>query len=133
MQQQHSEETRPDTGGMTPPSAEETCFLTTYERSGGAHEVEMRYAQLGNTLYMLSTNGGEAEWVQNLLRNPEASLRMGSQKRAGMGRIVTNGAEEEHARQMLARKYEGWSDDQEMSDWARTALPVAIDMGTTWH
>jgi deazaflavin-dependent oxidoreductase (nitroreductase family) len=135
---QHIEETRPDDmSEMTPEASEaeaaETCFLTTYGRDGSAHEVEMRYAQLGNTLYMLSTEGGEAEWLQNLLRNPEASLRIGTRKRAGMGRVITNGAEQEQARQHLARQYEGWSENQEMSDWARTALPVAIDMGATWH
>src|SRR5215469_5600826 len=113
---QHFEETRPDMSGITAQAMEDICFLTTYGQDGGAHEVEMRYDQLGNTIYMLSTEGGRAEWVRNLLRNPEASLRMGTRKRAGMGRIITNGAEEERARRMLARKYESWSDEQELSE-----------------
>lgn len=128
---QHIEATQPDTNGMIPEAPEETCFLTTYGQDGAAHEVEMRYTQLGNTLYMLSTEGGNAEWVKNLLRNPEASLRMGTRKRAGMGRIITNTAEEEQTRRMLARKYEGGNEQQELSDWARTSLPVAIDMGAS--
>ena len=128
---QHIEETHSDMSGMIPESSEDICFLTTYGQDGAAHEVEMRYAQLGNTLYMLSTEGGNAEWVKNLLRNPEASLRMGTRKRAGMGRVITNVAEEEQTRRMLARKYEGWTEKQELSDWARMSLPVAIDMGAT--
>lgn len=129
--QQHIEEARPNTSEMIPEAPEETCFLTTYGQDGSAHEVEMRYDQVGDTLYMLSTEGGKAEWVKNLLRNPEASLRMATRKRAGMGRVITNAAEEEQARQMLASKYEGWSEMQEMSDWARRSLPVAIDMSAT--
>ncbi|MGH2514423.1 MAG: nitroreductase/quinone reductase family protein [Ktedonobacterales bacterium] len=126
--QQHIEETRPDMSEGISAAVEDICYLTTYGRNGGAHEVEMRFAQLGSTLYLLSTEGGEAEWVQNLLRNPEASLRIGSRKRAGMGRVITNSREDDQARRLLARKYEGWDDGQEMSEWARTALPVAIDL-----
>ncbi|HLZ24268.1 MAG TPA: nitroreductase/quinone reductase family protein [Ktedonobacterales bacterium] len=129
--QQHIEETHPDMSAILPAEPEETCFLTTYGRNGGAHEVEMRYAQLGNTLYMLSTEGGDAEWVRNLLHNPEASLRIGTEKRAGMGRVVTNAAEDGQVRRMLARKYEGWRERRKLSDWALSALPVAIDMTAT--
>lgn len=131
--QQNIEATRSDMSEGMPAEADDICYLTTYGRNGGAHEVEMRYAQLGSTLYLLSTEGGEAEWVQNLLRNPETSLRMGSRKRAGMGRVITNGREDDQARRLLARKYEGWDEGQEMSEWARSALPVAIDMSGPMH
>jgi F420H(2)-dependent quinone reductase len=59
---------------------ERTCSLTTFGRKNGrAHDVEMRYAMRGDTMYLLSDEGGEAEWVQNLIKNPEVSVRMDNQ------------------------------------------------------
>lgn len=129
MQQQPIEETgHHRMSEMASAPGEETCFLTTYGRDGGAHEIEMRYAQHDDVLYMLATKGGATEWVQNLLRNPEASLRMGAQKRAGMGRVITSGDEDEQARRLLAEKYRHWHEGQEVDQWAGTALPIAIDL-----
>lgn len=129
MQHQPIEETRRQgTSEIMPAPGEETCLLTTYGRDGGAHEIEMRYAQHDDVLYMLATKGGAAEWVQNLLRNPEASLRMGSHKRAGMGRVITSGDEDEQARRLLAEKYRRWHESEDVDQWAATALPIAIDL-----
>lgn len=105
------------------------CTLTTYDRdSGMAHDVEMRFALQGGRIYMLSDEGGDAHWVQNLLRNPEVSVRIGSETVAGMGRAIADGPEAETARHLLAAKYEGWRDGQPLGDWAQNALPVAIDL-----
>jgi hypothetical protein len=32
------------------------------------------------------------------------------------------------ARHLLAGKYQGWKEGKKLSDWARTALPVALDL-----
>jgi hypothetical protein len=41
---------------------------------------------------------------------------------------VTDEKEEKLARHLLAEKYQGWKQGQSLSAWARTALPVAIDL-----
>ena len=42
--------------------------------------------------------------------------------------LVEDPAEEATARLLLARKYHEMEDEQTLSEWARTALPVAIDL-----
>ncbi|HKV85472.1 MAG TPA: hypothetical protein VJN88_13010, partial [Ktedonobacterales bacterium] len=59
--------------------------------------------------------------------------RMSSETISGMGRVVTSHSEDEQARQLLAEKYDGWRDGDELSQWARTALPVAIEHAPRIH
>ncbi len=107
---------------------ERTCRLTTFSHNDGrAHDVEMRYVMHGDTMYLLSDAGGEAEWVQNLIKNPEVSVRMDDQTFSGMGRVVTNPNEDAMARRLLAAEYEGWHEGQPLSEWESSALPVAVD------
>jgi hypothetical protein len=35
------------------------------------------------------------------------------------------------ARHMLAEKYQGWKEGQELSEWGRTALVVGIDLDSS--
>jgi deazaflavin-dependent oxidoreductase (nitroreductase family) len=129
MASQQMNETTEQARDLASLAGQDRVLLTTYSyRDGMAQEVPMRFALQGNTIYVLSEEGGEATWVQNLLRNPEASLSIGTQKRAGMGRVLTGDEEAERARRLLAEKYEGWHAGEELSDWARTGLPVAIDL-----
>lgn len=111
-------------------AGEENCSLTTYGRTTGTpHEIEIWFAAHDDTLYFLSGGGDAADWVQNLIKNPEASVRIDGEKFAGMGRIVTSATEEEDlARRLLAAKYERWQPGKPMSSWARTSLPVAVDL-----
>jgi hypothetical protein len=46
------------------------------------------------------------------------------------GRAVeVTGADDALARELLAAKYQGWRAGAPLSGWARTALPVAVDLG----
>ncbi|HEX6121672.1 MAG TPA: nitroreductase family deazaflavin-dependent oxidoreductase [Ktedonobacterales bacterium] len=110
-------------------AGEDACLLTTYDRDSGlVHEVPMRYAVQGGNVYMLSDAGGDAEWVKNLVINPEVSIRIGSDTVAGMARVIVNNAAEERlARHLLAAKYEGWREGEPLSPWASDALPVVIE------
>ncbi|HEX9412399.1 MAG TPA: nitroreductase family deazaflavin-dependent oxidoreductase [Ktedonobacterales bacterium] len=105
------------------------CYLTTTGRvTGRPHTIEIWFASHGSTLYMLSGGGDRSDWVKNLRKRPEVTVRIDGQTFAGSARIV--GEEWEHvlARHALATKYQSWSEGQPLSDWGRTALPVAIDV-----
>lgn len=108
----------------------QTCLLTTFNRTDGrSHDVEMRFALEGDRLFLLSDEGGDAHWVQNLLSNPEVSVRIGGITYAGMGRVIVNDAQlEQHCRQLLDNKYEGGRDEKYLSPWAQDALPILVEL-----
>jgi hypothetical protein len=60
--------------------------------------------------------------------NPSVVVRIGNRTFAGVARFVLDALEETQARHMLATKYQGWREGRKLSGWARTALPVAIDL-----
>jgi deazaflavin-dependent oxidoreductase (nitroreductase family) len=106
------------------------CYLTTTGRiTGQPHMIEIWFALNGPTLYMLSGNGPRhrADWVRNLTKTPAVTVRIGDREFAGIGRVVEDGEEDGLARRLLLEKYEPtYSGD--LSEWGRTALPVAVDL-----
>lgn len=110
-------------------SAEDYCYLTTTGRvSGRPHEVEIWFGTQNNTLYLLSGGGTQSDWVKNLLKNPVVTVRIARRSFTGTARIVKDAGEEHRARYLLAEKYQEWEEGKRLSEWARTALPVAIDL-----
>ncbi len=110
-------------------AGEEYCYLTTTGRlSGRPHEIEIWFGIQNNILYLLSGGGDKSDWVKNLLKNPSVRVRIADRVFAGTARLVQDQAEEAMARLLLARKYHEMEDEQTLSEWARTALPVAIDV-----
>ena len=108
---------------------EEYCYLTTMGRvSGRPHEIEIWFGLRNLTLYLLSGGGEKSDWVKNLLKNPSVTVRIGKRVFAGTARLVKDPDEESLARLLLAKKYHEMEDEQTLSEWARTALPVAIDL-----
>lgn len=128
MAQRHDEIT--EQGGMTVPSTGRTCILTTYSRQDGRpQDTEMRYAIHDGNIYLLATEGGDAQWVQNLLANPEVSARVGTQTVGGMARVLVNDSSQDQlARELLAEKYDSWHAGQPLSEWVSQALPVVIEV-----
>jgi deazaflavin-dependent oxidoreductase (nitroreductase family) len=112
-------------------ASESYCYLTTTGRvSGEPREIEIWFGLDGQTLYMLSGGVERSDWVKNLIREPEVRVRLGERSFRGRARIVSDGDGEEdaRARRLLLEKYSaGYSGD--LSDWGRTALPVAVDLG----
>ncbi len=104
------------------------CYLTTTGRvTGRAHEIEMWFGTGpgGRTLYMLA--GSErSDWVENLRRNPEVTVRIADESFEGRARVVRDPEEEELARELLVEKYE--RSPGSLANWGRTALPVAVDL-----
>jgi deazaflavin-dependent oxidoreductase (nitroreductase family) len=111
-------------------AGEAFCYLTTTGRvSGRPHTIEIWFALNGSTLYMLSGNGPHrrADWVRNLMKTPDVTVRIGDREFSGSARVIEGGEEDALARRLLLEKYEPtYSGD--LSDWGRTALPVAVDL-----
>ena len=108
---------------------EEYCYLTTTGRkSGNPHEIEIWFGIQGSSLYLLSGGGGDSDWVRNLRVNPNVTVRIAKYNFTGAARIGNEEKEELMARHMLAGKYQSWKKGRKMSDWAETALVVAIDL-----
>jgi deazaflavin-dependent oxidoreductase (nitroreductase family) len=108
---------------------EEYCYLTTTGRvSGRPHEIEIWFGLRDQTLYLLSGGGTQSDWVKNLRKHPSVSVRVGQYMFAGRARLVREAEEDRAARLLVARKYQEMDDEETPDEWARTALPVAIDL-----
>jgi len=105
---------------------EDYCYLTTTgRRSSRPHTIEIWFALDGDTLYMLAGGAERADWVRNLRRAPAVTLRIGDVTFAGRARVVERGDEDARAREIVVAKYRPrYRGD--LSDWGRTALPVAV-------
>lgn len=112
-------------------SGEEYCYLTTTGRiTGRPHEIEIWFGLQGSTLYLLSGGMEKSDWVKNLLKNPSVTVRITKHIFTGSARLVRAEEEDTAARYMLAEKYQEWEEGRTLSNWARTALPVAIDLSS---
>jgi deazaflavin-dependent oxidoreductase (nitroreductase family) len=110
---------------------EDFCYLTTTGRATGRpHEIEIWFSLVPETeiLYMLSGGGDRSDWVRNLRRNPEVTVRIAAEELSGHAREARDAEEDELARRLLVEKYE--SSPGRLANWRRTALPVAVDLST---
>jgi len=104
-------------------------LTTTGRRTGKVHTIEIWFALHDGRIYMLSGGGDRADWVKNLTKTPRVRLRIGTQATSANARILRAGTkEDELARQLLDGKYQGWREGKRLSGWARSALPVAIEI-----
>jgi deazaflavin-dependent oxidoreductase (nitroreductase family) len=110
-------------------AGEEYCYLTTRGRlSGRPHEIEIWFVIRDGTLYLLSGGGNGSDWVKNLIKHPSVTVRIANYTFSGIARIVSNAKEDALSRPLLAAKYQGWSAGHPLSDWAHTALLVALEI-----
>ena len=113
----------PDMGVL---ANEDFCYLTTTGRTTGRpHEIEIWFSIDGTALYMLS-GSDRSDWVKNLRKTPEVTVRIADRTFEGRARVVGPGREDELARRLLVEKYE--STPGSLSNWRRSALPVAVDL-----
>jgi len=109
-------------------SAEDYCYLTTIGRvSGRPHEIEIWFGAQDNTIYLLS-GSQKSDWVKNLLKDPAVRVRIATHNFTGTARVVADKEEELLARYLVAEKYQEWEEGRTLSQWARTALVVGIDL-----
>ena len=109
-------------------AGEDFCYITTTGRvTGHPHKIEIWFGMNGSTIYMLAGGGLRSDWPQNIARHPQVQVRIGDREFEGRGRIVDDPQEDALARRLLPEKYQaGYGED--LSEWAREALPVAIDL-----
>jgi len=112
-------------------AGEDFCYLTTTGRvTGRLHKIEIWFGARGNSLSLLSGGGRESDWVKNLLKKPEVTVRIAKTIFSATARLVADPEEETAARYMLAEKYQEWEQERTLSEWARTALVVGIDLNS---
>ena len=104
------------------------CYLTTTGRvTGQPRIIEIWFATHQQTLYLLAGSKEDAGWVKNLKRTPEVTVRIGKRHFNGRARVVADQSEDALARRLVVGKYQS-RDSDDLSDWGRTALPVAVDV-----
>lgn len=109
-------------------AGEEYCYLTTTGRvSGRPHEIEIWFGAKGSRIYLMAGNH-RSDWVLNALKNPQVTVRIAKQLFNGTARLVEDAQEEMSARYLLAEKYQEWENGRTLSEWARTALVLGIDL-----
>ena len=109
-------------------ASEDFCYLTTTGRvTGKPHTIEIWYGARGNSVYLMAGDH-KSDWVKNLRKDPNVSVRIGKQHFPGTARLVTDEQEEMTARHMLADKYNERESDGSLDEWARTALVVGVDL-----
>ncbi len=107
------------------------CHLQTIGRtSGKPRTIEIWFATDGERLYLLSGGGERAHWVRNLQRQPRVRVRVAGHTFAAMARVVDDPDRDMLARQLLAKKYQGWQPGAPLSSWAASSLPVEIEIHT---
>jgi deazaflavin-dependent oxidoreductase (nitroreductase family) len=113
---------------LTGLAEESFCYVTTTGRvTGREHTIEIWFALHDRTLYLLSGGGDRSDWVRNLRRASEVSVRLGDVRLAGRARVVTDPQEDELARRLVYEKYRR-SYGGDLIGWRRSALPVAVDL-----
>jgi deazaflavin-dependent oxidoreductase (nitroreductase family) len=112
-------------------AGEDFCYLTTTGRvSGRPHEIEIWFSLVpeSRTLYMLSGGRDSSDWVRNLRRDPEVTVRIAGEEFAGHAREARDAEEDELARRLLVEKYE--SNPGRLENWRRSALSVVVELSS---
>jgi deazaflavin-dependent oxidoreductase (nitroreductase family) len=105
------------------------CYLTTVgRRTGRPHTIEIWFAAVGRTLYLLAGGRDRADWVRNLRAAPAVEVRIAAQQYQAVARVLEAGTEEDRlARRLLLAKYQS-PGAHDLERWGETALAVAVDL-----
>ena len=103
-------------------------MTTTGRVTGKPHEIEIWFGYHDGSLYLMSGGGRRSDWVRNMLADPAVAVRVGDAEFPATARVVEDAAEERRARELITGRYQGWHQGQEMSEWGRTALVMALDL-----
>jgi deazaflavin-dependent oxidoreductase (nitroreductase family) len=106
-------------------AGEQFAYLTTIgRRTGAPHRIEIWFALADGRIYLLSGGRDRSDWVRNLEANPAVTVELGTEKFAGVARVIQPGTpEDRRARELLVSKYRQGND---LDEWGGTSLPVVI-------
>jgi deazaflavin-dependent oxidoreductase (nitroreductase family) len=115
-------------------AGDDVCDLTTTgRRSGTAHEVEIWFGVIDETLYLISGNGPGADWYRNALAEPRVSVRLAGRILEGRARDVTDPGERRRVGELMGAKYP-WDGDASIGltfdAWCFTVPALAVDRWT---
>jgi hypothetical protein len=108
----------------------EYCYLTTTgRRSGEPHTVEIWFGVLGVQLCLIGGHS-DTDWLANLRRRADVSVRIGLETRLGQAVVVSDPLGRQAIGALLAAKYELLLEPPDVADtagsWAYGATAVAI-------
>jgi deazaflavin-dependent oxidoreductase (nitroreductase family) len=109
----------------------ECCYLTTTgRRSGKPHEIEIWFGVTDSTLYLISGGGLASDWYQNLVADPNVTVRIQDETRAGRARLVSNEDERRRVGDAMGAKYV-WEGDPTIDltypAWCYDVPAVAVE------
>lgn len=108
---------------------EDFCYVTTTgRRTGKPHEIEIWFVAEGRTAYLMSGGADASDWVRNMRRDPSVTVRIRDETLPAHARFDMDAEDEARIRGAMADKYAEREGDGSLSEWARTALPVALDL-----
>lgn len=109
-------------------AGEPFCYVTTVgRRTHKEHTIEIWFGLADGSFYLLSEGRDRADWVRNMKAEPNVTVKMKDVTFPARARVVEDVDEQNRARRILAAKYQDWSEGTPMSDWAETALVIALD------
>ncbi|GMQ99053.1 MAG: hypothetical protein BMS9Abin17_1599 [Acidimicrobiia bacterium] len=104
------------------------AYLTTSGRvTGQPHRVEIWFVIVDGFLWVNSGGGRRSDWVKNLIGDPRVVVEVGNDCWSGTGTLRDDLAEHP-ARKRLAARYQGWSEDQPLSQWATESLLIRFEV-----
>jgi deazaflavin-dependent oxidoreductase (nitroreductase family) len=108
-------------------ASEQNAYLTTTgRRTRQPHRIEIWFAAQEGRIYLLAGGRERSDWVRNLQAHARVTVELGDETYAGVARVVRAGTDEDRrARGLLVAKYR--TNDDDLTEWGRTALPIAIE------
>ena len=98
----------------------------TGRHSGRTYRTVVWAFPVHGDLVVALTYGPAADWVRNVKATARVTVELGDETRVGAAHVLEPGtADDALARALLLAKYATREDD--LAEWGRTALPVAIE------
>ena len=108
-------------------ASEQYCYVTTTGRTTGTpRQIEIWFALLGGSAYLLAGGGDRAHWVRNLREDARLVVRIGDRALGARARELEPGPESDAARRALFAKYS--ASGRDLSRWRDQGLLVALDL-----
>ena len=94
-------------------SSEQYAYVTTTGRKSGLpRRIEIWFVEADGFVYILAEHGLQAQWVMNILANPEVHVRIGDAQWNGTARVLDaqKDAQTYSRAQELSRQKYAWGD-----------------------